>query len=101
MKAVGVKELKARLSSYLRAVRAGETLLVTDRDVVIAEIRPSARRPAPPDTLEEAIEALAETGEVTRASRRKQGWTWAPPGLGLAPGTAEALLDDLRTDRPT
>ena len=35
MKAVGVKNLKAKLSEYLRAVKAGETLLVTDRDEVI------------------------------------------------------------------
>ena len=40
MKAVGVKDLKARLSQYLRAVRAGETYLVTDRDQVVAELRP-------------------------------------------------------------
>lgn len=31
MKAVAVKELKNRLSSYLREVRSGEVVLVTDR----------------------------------------------------------------------
>ena len=36
---VGTKELKNRLSHYLRRVRAGEVIRVTDRDVVIAEIR--------------------------------------------------------------
>ncbi len=41
MKAVGIKQLKARLSEYLREVRRGETLLVTDRDEVIAELRPA------------------------------------------------------------
>ena len=44
MRAVGVKKLKAKLSEYLRAVKAGETLLVTDRDEVIAEIRPVSGR---------------------------------------------------------
>jgi antitoxin (DNA-binding transcriptional repressor) of toxin-antitoxin stability system len=38
MKAVGIKVLKNNLSRYLRDVRAGETVLVTDRDEVIAEI---------------------------------------------------------------
>ena len=36
---VGTKELKNRLSHYLRAVRAGEAVEVTDRGFVIAEIR--------------------------------------------------------------
>jgi antitoxin (DNA-binding transcriptional repressor) of toxin-antitoxin stability system len=43
VKAVAVKELKNRLSAYLREVRNGEVVLVTDRGVVVAELRqPSA-----------------------------------------------------------
>jgi len=41
MKAVGVKQLKARLSEYLRLTKAGETILVTERDEVVAELRPA------------------------------------------------------------
>jgi antitoxin (DNA-binding transcriptional repressor) of toxin-antitoxin stability system len=44
MKAVGIKVLKNQLSRYLKAVEGGETILVTDRDRVIAEIH----RPALP-----------------------------------------------------
>ena len=40
MKAVGVAELKARLSEHLRAVRRGRTLTVLDRDTPIARIVP-------------------------------------------------------------
>lgn len=39
MKAVAVKELKNRLSSYLQEVRKGEVVLVTDRGRVVAELR--------------------------------------------------------------
>jgi antitoxin (DNA-binding transcriptional repressor) of toxin-antitoxin stability system len=39
MKVVGVKQPKARLSEYVRLVKAGETILVTDRDDVVAELR--------------------------------------------------------------
>ena len=39
---VGTKELKNRLSHYLRAVRAGEAVEVTDRGSVVAEIRPAS-----------------------------------------------------------
>jgi antitoxin (DNA-binding transcriptional repressor) of toxin-antitoxin stability system len=38
MKTVGVRELKNRLSEYLRQARAGEKVLVTDRGQVIAEL---------------------------------------------------------------
>ena len=39
MKSVGIKVLKDNLSKYLRMVRDGEIVLVTDRDEVIAEIQ--------------------------------------------------------------
>lgn len=37
---VGARELKARLGKYLRRVRQGRTLVVTDRGEPIAELRP-------------------------------------------------------------
>jgi antitoxin (DNA-binding transcriptional repressor) of toxin-antitoxin stability system len=99
MKAVGVKRLKAKLSEYLRAVKAGETLLVTDRDEVIAEIRPVSGRLPPRDDIEDILEGLAQAGEVQRARTSKNDWTWQPCGLGLPEGTAGELLDELRRDR--
>jgi prevent-host-death family protein len=101
MKVVGVKELKARLSEYLRLAKAGESILVTERNEVVAELR-GARRQAPSASgrLEDILEALAATGEVTRAARPKEDWTWRSRGLGLPRGTAAVLLDELRRDRP-
>lgn len=40
MRAVGIRELKNRLSEYIRLVGSGERVLVTDRGVIVAEIRP-------------------------------------------------------------
>ena len=40
MRTVGVTVLKNRLSEYIQLVIAGETILVTDRDRVVAELRP-------------------------------------------------------------
>ncbi|MDQ3097175.1 MAG: type II toxin-antitoxin system prevent-host-death family antitoxin [Chloroflexota bacterium] len=40
MKEVGIADLKARLSEYLRAVRRGETIAVLDRQTPIARIVP-------------------------------------------------------------
>jgi antitoxin (DNA-binding transcriptional repressor) of toxin-antitoxin stability system len=96
VKAVGIKQLKARLSEYIRLVKAGQTILVTEREEVVAELRPARRQGAPRETLDELIEGLSDSGELTRASLPKGDWTWRPRGLGLSEGTALALLDELR-----
>lgn len=98
MKAVGVKQLKARLSEYLRAVKAGEIVLVTDRDEVVAELRPP-REPPPPTESDDTLQSLADEGEITRARQAKGEWRWRTRGMGLEPGTAEAILTELRADR--
>ena len=63
---VGARELKTRLGTYLRRVRAGRTLLVTDRGEPIAELRPlpkDARVPA-------ALLKLASERAVTLPARK-------------------------------
>ncbi len=99
MKAVGVKQLKAHLSEYLRMAKAGDTILVTDRDEVVAELRPARRHPRAPSTVEEALDLLAGSGEVTRPGLPKGSWTWRTRGLGLSSGAAARLLDFVREDR--
>lgn len=46
-----VHEVKARLSSYLARVEAGETVILCRRNVPIAEIRPVSRQPTGPRPL--------------------------------------------------
>ena len=41
MIAVNIAELKNRLSEYLRKVRRGESILVRDRDEIIARLEPA------------------------------------------------------------
>ena len=48
MKAVGLRELKNRLSEYVRDVRSGEGILVTDRGQVVAELNPPGHAAAAP-----------------------------------------------------
>jgi antitoxin (DNA-binding transcriptional repressor) of toxin-antitoxin stability system len=99
MKVVGIKQLKARLSEYIRLAKAGETVLVTERDEVVAELRPSRRQTPIGDRLEDLLDGLAAAGEVSRAAQPKGDWTWRSRGLGLPAGTAQGLLDELRQDR--
>ncbi len=53
---VGTRELKNRLSEYLRLVKAGQTVTITERGKVIAHISPSA------PTIEERMQALEAAG---------------------------------------
>ena len=63
MKTVGVRELKNRLSEYLRHVRSGESLLVTDRGEVVAEIARPGQTVDP--TIPPGLAALAKRGVAT------------------------------------
>jgi antitoxin (DNA-binding transcriptional repressor) of toxin-antitoxin stability system len=90
--------MKSRLSEYLRLVRGGETILVTDRDEVVAELRPTRKQPSIADSLDELLDSLAKRGEISRASLPKGRWRWKAIGLGLAAGSARELLDEVRGD---
>jgi prevent-host-death family protein len=67
---VPVRDLKSRLSEYLRRVRAGERVIVTERGRPIAELAPLRQEVLDP---EERMARLAEAGELQR-----------PRGRGLA-----------------
>lgn len=99
MKAVGIKQLKSRLSEYVRLARAGETILVSDRHEVVAELGPPRHQQPERDSLEAVLDHLAERNLLVRASERKQGWTWSAPALGLRSEAAHALVEELREDR--
>jgi antitoxin (DNA-binding transcriptional repressor) of toxin-antitoxin stability system len=100
MRVVGIRELKSKLSEYLREVRAGEVFLVTDRDRVVAELRPPrADVPPPPDSLGAALDSLAAGGDVQPARADRADWSWAPRGAGLPAGSTETLLAELREER--
>ena len=61
MRSVGIKSLKDKLRDHLRLVASGETLLVTDRGRVVAELVPP-RRPRPA-ALADSVLADAVLGD--------------------------------------
>jgi antitoxin (DNA-binding transcriptional repressor) of toxin-antitoxin stability system len=65
---VGTKELKNRLSHFLRLVREGETVNVMDRAEVVAQIRPVRGARARSD--EQVLRELERDGLITRGSGR-------------------------------
>jgi len=54
----GIRELKARLSAYLRRVKAGETLVITERGKPIGRIVPISQ------TMPVQLELLVQAGLV-------------------------------------
>jgi len=94
MRSVGLKILKNKLSEYIRLAAAGETVLVTDRDKVVAQI-------TAPDAARSVLLADAMLADAVR-----NGWL-TPPSLGHpgTPPTAKPvasladLLAELEGDR--
>lgn len=93
MRSVGIKTLKNKLSEYVRLAAGGETVLVTDRDQVVAEIGPPS--PTRSSTLSDAL--------LLDAFR--QGWVTPPISVGRGPPgrkpvmKIDELLSDLQRDR--
>ena len=93
MRSVGLKVLKNKLSEYVRLAASGETVLVTDRDRVVAELVPprDGRSPLLADAL------LAEAV--------RKGWITAPVTVAEGPvprapvAPLKAVLQELDRDR--
>jgi prevent-host-death family protein len=90
MRKVGIRALKNGLSGYIRAVAAGETLLVTDRDRVVAEIVPVRAR-AEETEQERKWAELIRRGVVTPAK--------IPPEARMPPRRIASIpFDELMAD---
>jgi prevent-host-death family protein len=99
MKTVGVRELKNKLSEYLRRVRLGEGVLVTDRGEVMAELLPPGHGQGDP-SVPAGLQSLVKRGLLTLG---------APAGTDLYPAlprkprerrrSAAQLLDQERGTR--
>lgn len=89
MAAVGIRELKNRLSQYLKRVRAGERLVVTERGKPVAIISPPPVTPA-----DQRIEAMLREG-VARWGGGKPRGARRPPRI-KGPSVAQAVIEDRR-----
>lgn len=96
MRAIGIRELKNKLSHYVRLVAAGESVLVTDRGTVVAELRPpgtTTQLPAVSDGLSE----LARRGQATPGGPHDPG-SYSPRPAVLPPGRLGELLEAERSE---
>jgi prevent-host-death family protein len=97
MKTVGLRELKNRLSEYVRDVRSGDGVLVTDRGEVVAELVPPGQatygRGVP-----SGIVALARAGRLTLGVNN-EGAAYPKLSRLLKRNRASELLDEERGGR--
>jgi prevent-host-death family protein len=86
---VGVAELRQNLSVYLRRVKDGERLVVTDRNRPVAELGPAP-------SMGPDLDRLVAEGRVARPVR-----SGLPEPLELKgdPGALSRALDEIRGDR--
>ena len=94
MRTVGLKVLNGKLSEYIRLAASGETVLVTDRDRVVAEIVPPRQERSP--ILADAL--LAEEvrhGRLTPPALANAG----PPPTPAPIATLDELMAELDEDR--
>ncbi len=93
MKSVGLRDLKNRLSEYVREVRSGEAVMVTDRGEVVAELIPPGQKDE--RGVPSALVALAKRGQLTLAVSNEGAVYPKLPRLLRKHHVAE-LLDDER-----
>jgi antitoxin (DNA-binding transcriptional repressor) of toxin-antitoxin stability system len=92
MKAVGLKILKNKLSEYVRMAEGGETILITDRDRVVAEMVPPPPEPASlPDIR---LAELVRKGYLTPATNPRGGPPPSHPVMKF-----KDLMRELNEDR--
>ena len=91
VKTVGIRELKNRLSEYLREVRRGEHLLITDRGEVIGELLPPGQGIAE-TSVPIGVLALARRGMLTLGNPGERSPYPALPRLKRGKHDAASML---------
>ncbi len=90
MVTVGIRELKSRLSQYIKRVEQGERITITDRGQPVAVIGPAAASPHA-----QRLEAMLRTGGARWAGGKPRG-SARPARLTHGPSVADAIIEDRR-----
>jgi antitoxin (DNA-binding transcriptional repressor) of toxin-antitoxin stability system len=96
LKTVGIKDLKNNLSAYLREVRSGTRVLVSDRNDIVAELHEPYSTSPVGKRINPLLEEWADAGLVLLPSDEKSPMPVSP--VKLRPGTAADLLSSGREE---
>ncbi len=92
---VGVRELRQNLSVYLRRVKDGEALEVTERGETVAELVPVRKRPT------SLLDQMIADGRVTPATHdHRTTPPPPPPPQGYSDPSASEILREMRDEEP-
>jgi prevent-host-death family protein len=69
MQRVGSREFKNRMGRYMRAVRKGQTLLLTDRGKPVAKVSPPDDAARPKASLMDVLRKLEAEGSIRLGTR--------------------------------
>jgi prevent-host-death family protein len=86
----GVRDLKANLSSYLRRVRAGASITVTDRGRAIAVIQPAGSQAADVSWVHQMV----SEGKASWSGGKPRGLTSPLKLRGKGKTVSEMLIED-------
>lgn len=96
MRTIGIRELKARLSSVLRDVQRGDHVLITDRGRVVAELRLPDASQWNDSPAARARARLAAGGHLRIAENATPAYQRSP--IKSQAGLAKEMLDADRGD---
>ncbi|MBI4287230.1 MAG: type II toxin-antitoxin system prevent-host-death family antitoxin [Chloroflexi bacterium] len=88
MQKVGVRQLRNRLSHYLKRAQSGETVVVTDRGTSVAMLLPPPSEKDP----DEALRRLVAEGRASWAGGKPKGAA-NPPRVG-GKSAAEIVIEE-------
>lgn len=94
-RSIGSRELKTRLGTYLRLVREGATLVITDRGHPVAELRPYSTRSG---DLANHLRELTRLGVIGQEVAEHLPLDDFEPVEGRGAPASAAILED-REDR--
>jgi prevent-host-death family protein len=98
MRTVSISEAKNGLSALLDQVKAGESVVITDRGVPVARIEPVTNRS---DDDEGRLDRLERAGVIERRGGPIPAWLLDKPPVPLPEGVSAVtmLIEERRTGR--
>ena len=97
MRSVGINTLKSKLTEYVRLAATGETVLITDDDHVVAELRPTRISHSSYES-DDSLAHLIQSGILTPPTDPSSMPLPKPPPLARLEDVLREL-DESREDR--
>lgn len=93
MRTVGSREFKNRMGRYMKAVRQGQSLLLTERGKPVAKVVPPDPEPSAELSLTDILKKLEAEGKI-RLAKRPLSKFRAIPSRGKS--ASQMILEDRR-----